>query len=199
MAWTVVSYGARGRPAGLTDADFFATRTALLEDGLLRIAGTHETASVFYVALEVIRAGHRLPMGSVFATVITKSRTRQEFSWKQESESENPEPHFVTLDFLNLLTPTEEFLANIWRNLARDFASRAVASRGDTITLTRPHRFSDGEKRARFEVLGHGQLLSLSDGRTVRLDDWREREYTIEHDKGAESSQPTLFGFDSVA
>lgn len=198
MAWTVVSYGERGRPTGLSDAEFFATRTSLLEDGLLRVIGTHETASVFYVALEVTSGGHRLPESAVFATVITKSRTRHEFSWKEEPESENPEPHFVTPAFLSLLTPTEDFLATVWRNLARDFARRAVASRGDTIALTRPHRFSDGEERSRFEVLGHGQLRSLSDGRTVRLDDWREREYTIVSERSA-LAQPTLFGFDSVA
>lgn len=178
MTWNATPIG-RGRPAGITDADFFTDHEDLTEDGAYRLIKTHSTKRAFYVAREAL-AEAQDDIGSITATVITKEWSSTEFGWKVEHESLNPTPIYATTDLLDVLTPTENLTANTWRERANAFTSRPVAALGDTIALVEPHRFSDGVTRGRFEIVGYGEMFSLDDGRTVRIDDWREREYTIE-------------------
>ncbi|BDZ52633.1 hypothetical protein GCM10025867_48740 (plasmid) [Frondihabitans sucicola] len=192
MTWNATPIG-RGRPAGISDAEFFTNHEDLTEDGAFRLLDTYSTKRAFYVAREALSGSHE-DVGSVSAVVVSKEWTRSEFGWKVEHETLNPAPIYTTIAMLDRLTPTEDLAANIWRERATAFAHRPVATVGDTIALTEPHKFSDGVRRGTFEVVGHGEMHSLDDGRTVRIDDWREREYTIV----AVAAQPDLLGLVTV-
>ena len=178
MTWQSTSIG-RGRPAGVSDLEFLTRHTDLLQDGALRIVKSHSTARAFYAAVEAVTTTPEQSLGDVNAIVVTKQWSSTEFGWKVEHEAVNPEPIYADIALLDALTPTEGLLASIWRNRATEFASRPAAHLGDFIRLTTPKRFSDGVTRATFEIVGRGELLSLDDGRAVRLDDWREHEYVI--------------------
>lgn len=194
MTWQSTTIG-RGRPKGIDDLDFLTKHTDFEHNGALRILHSHSTAKAFYASVEAMVDTDEQALGDICAVVVTKQWSSYEFGWKVEHETLNPEPVFTEARLLADLTATESLLAAVWRNRAAAFASRPKATIGDSIRFNEPQRFSDGVTRDRFEIVGRGELLSLTDGRSVRLHDWREHEYVIEA-VGAQRDLPGLTGVD---
>lgn len=109
---------------------------------------------------------HRNPSPSVY----------ENFYYKYVDESMGPNESDCPASILNLLTPIEASFALIWRDRCRANLANppAKVSQGGTVTFTRSLRFGDGVEETRFEYLGRTTFKRKSDGRMVRIPNWRK-------------------------
>lgn len=182
MGWTGLQ-----RNKGTDDAAFF--QHYLFPTGGQRILTSSTVDGTFYAAVEDLAPGLQGDPGEVWALVILMQWSDEtfNFTFKEMSENVLPGAAEAPAKVLNMLTPTSNESALVWRQWCRQAIERkARASRalralrdGDQVTLAQPLRFTDGAVRDTFTVRvgldrSGRRKLALTDGtHEYRVPGWR--------------------------
>ena len=146
--------------------------------------------NVAYAAVEMIdlQADARTVFCSIVLMKYIKNGGPEEWGYKSMDESWVPVHARCPERILDLLTPTDNKNANVWRTRCREALARARMCRrlrqGAVIEFERPIPFEDGFEGARFIIEKHRRsvrtnrrstLFRASNGRLYRIRRFKER------------------------
>ena len=190
MGWLFMrDLGGHSTPRAYLDNQFTYTR----EDHRLTVLASSMVGSTYYAAAErIASSGDR----EVFAVVcLTKTSTGARdgctFGYKDMTEHMGPCESECPASILNELTDTDSEYAQAWRDRCRaNLVQRRLQSAkptpkpGQTIVFDEPMRFSDGQERARFEVVpnpkGRTPLFREPETRSIcRIPAFKKRSYRL--------------------
>ena len=191
MGWLTMPFSSMGGHKTATAyLDAQLTYERRLEDGSTRglrvLASSCPSNRVYYAAVQAITNG--VP-GEIFALVCLvkwtpRSRTGEQFGYKDMSESMGPNQADCPANILELLTTTDKEHSLDWRR--RCLAAHRLRSRqlrnGDRVRLASPMRFTDGETREEFVVEKRGRTLRFRDvhgGGLCRISHFMDRHWII--------------------
>ena len=190
MGWLFMrDLGDHSTPRAYLDNQFTYTR----EDHRLTVLASSMVGSTYYAAAERIESsGDR----QVFAVVcLTKTSTGARdgctFGYKDMTEHMGPCESDCPAAILKELTDTDSEYAQAWRARCRaNLVQRRLQNAkptpkpGQTIVFDEPMRFSDGQERARFEVVpnpkGRTPLFRDPETRSIcRIPAFKKRSYRL--------------------
>ena len=190
MGWLFMhDLGGHSTPRAYLDNQFTYTR----EDHRLTVLASSMVGSTYYAAAERIESsGDR----QVFAVVcLTKTSTGARdgctFGYKDMTEHMGPCESECPASILDELTDTDSEYAQAWRARCRaNLVQRRLQNAkptpkpGQTIVFDEPMRFSDGQERARFEVVpnpkGRTPLFRDPETRSIcRIPAFKKRSYRL--------------------
>lgn len=191
MGWLTMPFSSMGgHKTASSYLDAQLTYERKLEHGSTRglrvVASSCPGNRVYYAAVQSITNG--IP-GDIFAVIclvkwITRSRTGEQFGYKDMDESMGPHDADCPANILDLLTTTDKEYALDWRR--RCVASLRMRSRkvrnGDRVRLASPVAFTDGATRDEFIVEKRGRNLRLRDvhgGRLCHISHFMDRHWII--------------------
>lgn len=147
------------------------TKYTLLADATKRVQYPGEWTYVHYMAIQDNASGE------VLCAVTLFKRTKYELYWKSLSDTMGPCDINCPNKILDLLSPTEDQYALEWRARCREFNGKPEVklTRGATVRLAAPIRFSDGVTEDTFTFLERSTFRRAGDGRGVRITSWRTR------------------------
>jgi hypothetical protein len=183
MGWLYMeSMGEHKTPKQYLDAQF----TFENERRKLTVLDSASKLGAYYAAVESIAkaTGEREVFGLV---CLTNYRPRgfsdgTTFGYKDMDESMGPNQCECPVRLLDLLTPTTSDYANDWRKRCRERAAKRVPKPGETFTLAKPMRFTDGQHLSKFRAIRSGNrtvYASLENGGYYRISRIRDRELTV--------------------
>lgn len=190
MGWLTMPFTSMGGHASakayLDDQFTYSREVDGATSGLRVLASSCPQNRTYYAAAQVMTNGAG---GEVFAIICKVlwnpgSKTREQFGYKDMTESMGPCEDGCPQHILDLLTPTDKEHALDWRrrcaeNLKR--RSRKVSD-GDRIRLEQPVTFSDGHVGQEFIVEKQGRRVTLRDPETrgrYRISRLMERQWRI--------------------
>lgn len=190
MGWLTMPFTSMGGHASakayLDDQFTYSREVDGGTSGLRVLASSCPQNRTYYAAAQVMTNGAG---GEVFAIICKVlwnpgSKTREQFGYKDMTESMGPCEDGCPQHILDLLTPTDKEHALDWRrrcaeNLKR--RSRKVSD-GDRIRLEEPVTFSDGHIGQEFIVEKQGRRVTLRDPETrgrYRISRLMERHWRI--------------------
>ena len=190
MGWLFMrDLGGHSTPRAYLDNQFTYTR----DDHRLTVLASSMVGSTYYAAAERVESsGDR----QVFAIVcLTKTSTGARdgctFGYKDMTEHMGPCESECPASILDELTDIDSEYAKAWRdrcraNLVRRKLQNAKPTPrpGQTIVFDEPMRFSDGQERARFEVVpnpkGRTPLFRDPETRSIcRIPAFKKRSYRL--------------------
>lgn len=116
--------------------------------------------------------------GEVWAMVVLVRRSRNEFCYKDMTETMGPNACDAPAKVLDALTPTENANALTWRAKCRERLARPKPKRGDRIRFPGQLRFSDGTQTDTLTLVERNTFTDAA-GRRYNLPGWRDHAYTI--------------------
>ena len=190
MGWLTMPFTSMGGHASakayLDDQFTYSREVDGGTSGLRVLASSCPRNRTYYAAVQVMTNGAG---GEVFAIICKVlwnpgSKTREQFGYKDMTESMGPCEDGCPQHILDLLTPTDKEHALDWRrrcaeNLKR--RSRKVAD-GDRTRLEQPVTFSDGHVGQEFIVEKQGRRVTLRDPETrgrYRISRLMERQWRL--------------------
>ena len=190
MGWLFMrDLAGHSTPRAYLDNQFTYAR----DDHRLTVLASSMVGSTYYAAAERIEtAGGR----QVFAIVcLTKTSTGARdgctFGYKDMTEHMGPNESECPASILDELTETDSEYAQTWRDRCRaNLVQRKLQNAkptpkpGQTIVFDEPMRFSDGQERARFEVVpnpkGRTPLFRDLETRSLcRIPAFKKRSYRL--------------------
>ena len=174
MGWLTMPFTSMGgRPTAKAYLDAQFTYTRDVEGGtrgLRVLASSCPQNRTYYAAAQVMTNGVG---GEIFAIVCKvrwcrKSKTGENFGYKDMEESMGPYEDDCPGSILDLLSPTDNEYAQEWRQRCRARLARRARKleHGDRVRLKTPVKFVDGHIGSEFIVEKRGRRLSLRDPET---------------------------------
>jgi hypothetical protein len=126
----------------------------------------------------------------VVGMVVLYARKRIRYDWREDEveiytkvvdEDMGPAEATCPKAILDLLDPTENEYATEWRRQCREYLTKPVPKKGDTVTFDSLISFQDGSTERCFTYLG-GNLFHMfgSSWAKVRITGWKQMAYEIE-------------------
>lgn len=174
MGWLTMPFASMGgHPTAKAYLDAQFTYTRDVEGGtkgLRVLASSCPGNRTYYAAAQVMTNGVG---GEIFAIVCKvlwcpKSKTGENFGYKDMVESMGPCEDDCPGTILDLLSPTDNEHAREWRQRCRARLARRARKleHGDRVRLETPVKFVDGHTGSEFIVEKRGRRLSLRDPET---------------------------------
>jgi len=173
MGWIVQNY----REPGTSHADFFQREVLGDNYEILDSAFIGGIGGTFYAAVKIKDGAEA---GNVFAYVaLTKGSSGSSFGWKSMEEEMGPYSYDCPARILDLLSPTDNENALVWRNKCRERAATQDALRpGVRVTFPADYLCPEGPRRE-FVYEGNGRFKVPDTGNVYSLRAWRKEEYAI--------------------
>ena len=190
MGWLFMrDLGGHSTPRAYLDNQFTYTR----DDHRLTVLASSMVGSTYYAAAERIESSGDRQVFAVVCLTNTSTGARDgcTFGYKDLTEHMGPCESECPASILNELTDTNSEYAAAWRercraNLVRRRLQNAkpTPKPGQTIVFDEPMRFSDGQERARFEVMpnpkGRTPLFRDPETRSIcRIPAFKKRSYRL--------------------
>lgn len=190
MGWLTMSryhMGGHATAKAYLDAQFTYSRDVDgIVKGLKLLASSCPQNRTYYAAAQVMVDGVGKEVFAIVCKVMwnPRSKTWENFGYKDMDESVGPCEDSCPAYILDLLTPTDKEYALDWRRRCRaNLARRArKIEDGDRIKLASALTFSDGHVGDEFIVVKRGRRLSFRDPETrfgYAISRFMEREWTL--------------------
>ncbi|MDF0491487.1 hypothetical protein PX554_25550 [Sphingomonas sp. H39-1-10] len=190
MGWLTMSryhMGGHATAKAYLDAQFTYSRDVDgIVKGLKLLASSCPQNRTYYAAAQVMVDGVGKEVFAIVCKVMwnPRSKTGENFGYKDMDESVGPYEDNCPAHILDLLTPTDKEYALDWRRRCRANLTRRARKieDGDRIKLASALTFSDGHVGDEFIVVKRGRRLSFRDPETrhgYAISRFMERDWTV--------------------